>query len=144
MGKGPKIKHELHLRLRIPCIYTYSKGSYMHLVIVCIWCGVSHLWCSDSQRRSAYLKVQDFRFSYLMHLYFSLSLAGHQNWDTFWGWGGDDHTPGTQLRCVDHLPFNFWNRAWARPVGSLHKEQKAKHQQPVLCLALLQFYRGGQ
>lgn len=59
-----------------------------------------------------------------MHLYFSLSLAGHQNWDTFWRVGGEDHTPGTQLRRVDHLPPGTGHeRGW---VGSLHKEQKAK------------------
>lgn len=53
MGKGPKTKHGIHLCLKPTLYITFSKGSYMHLVIVCMkqfWCGVLHLWCSDSQK----------------------------------------------------------------------------------------------
>lgn len=139
---GPQTKHEIHLCLK-HTLHAYSKGSYMHLVIVCM--NQFLVWSSPFVVfwQSVYLKVQDFRFSYLMQLYFSLSLAGHQNWDTFVWWWGGDHMPGTQLRCVDHLPSPGTGRGRGQ-VGSLHKEQKAKHQYPVLCLALLQFYGGGQ
>lgn len=40
---------------------------------------------------------------------------------------GGDHTPGTQLRCVDHLPSPGTGHGLGQ-VGSLHKERKAKHQ----------------
>lgn len=35
MGKGPKTKHGIHLCLK-PTLHAYSKGSYMHLAIVCM------------------------------------------------------------------------------------------------------------
>lgn len=63
-----------------------------------------------------------------MHLYFSLLLAGYQNWDTFvWWWG--DHTPGTQLRCIDHLPspgIGIGEAGWIPAQGTKGKE-------PIAC-----------
>lgn len=35
MGMGPQTKHEIHLCLK-HTLHAYSKGSYMHLVIVCM------------------------------------------------------------------------------------------------------------
>ena len=35
MGMGPQTKHEIHLYLK-HTLHAYSKGSYMHLVIVCM------------------------------------------------------------------------------------------------------------
>lgn len=115
MGKGPKTKHGIYLCLKPTLYITYSKGSYMHLVIVCMKQFL--VWSSPfvvfwQSKRSAFLKDSGFQFfifnASVSQLIFSWSPElGH-----FLGGGG--RWPYSRHSAKMCRSLTSWNRAWAR------------------------------